>query len=49
MSWVVGGLLCCTGDILFDLKSQGNEKTRNIEKISIVIGVKCLNGDLDYL
>lgn len=23
---LVGGLLCCTGDILFDLKGKGNEK-----------------------
>ena len=23
---LVGGLLCCTGDILFDLKGPGNEK-----------------------
>ena len=31
---LVGGLLCCTGDILFDLKGQGNEKlgtSKNID------------------
>lgn len=31
---LVGGLLCCTGDLLFDLKGQGNEKlgtSKNID------------------
>ena len=31
---LVGGLLCCTGDILFDLKGKGNKKlgtSRNID------------------
>ena len=31
---LVGGLLCCTGDILFDLKGKGNEKlgtSKNID------------------
>ena len=31
---LVGGLLCCTGDILFDLKGRGNEKlgtSKNID------------------
>lgn len=31
---LVGGLLCCTGDILFDLKGPGNEKlgtSKNID------------------
>ena len=23
---LIGGLLCCTGDVLFDLKGKGNEK-----------------------
>ena len=30
----IGGLLCCTGDILFDLKGKGNEKlgtSKNID------------------
>ncbi len=31
---LIGGLLCCTGDILFDLKGKGNEKlgtSKNID------------------
>lgn len=31
---LVGGLLCCVGDMLFDLKGQGNEKlgtSKNID------------------
>ena len=31
---LVGGLLCCIGDVLFDLKGQGNEKlgtSKNID------------------
>ena len=31
---LVGGLLCCTGDVLFDLKGPGNEKlgtSKNID------------------
>ena len=31
---LVGGLLCCTGYLLFDLKGQGNEKlgtSKNID------------------
>lgn len=31
---LVGGLLCCTGDILFDLKGKGNKKlgtSKNID------------------
>ncbi len=31
---LIGGLLCCTGDILFDLKGAGNEKlgtSKNID------------------
>ena len=31
---LVGGLLCCTGDVLFDLKGKGNEKlgtSKNID------------------
>lgn len=30
---LVGGLLCCTGDVLFDLKGQGNEKLRTSKNI----------------
>lgn len=45
---LVGGLLCCVGDVLFDLKGEGNKKLEH-QKILIVIGVKCLNEDLDYL
>ena len=31
---LIGGLLCCTGDVLFDLKGKGNEKlgtSKNID------------------
>lgn len=31
---LIGGLLCCTGDILFDLKGKGNKKlgtSKNID------------------
>lgn len=31
---LVGGLLCCVGDLLFDLKGKGNEKlgtSKNID------------------
>lgn len=31
---LVGGLLCCTGDLLFDLKGKGNKKlgtSKNID------------------
>ena len=45
---LVGGLLCCAGDLLFDLKGKGNKKL-GTSKILIVIGAKCLNGDLEYL
>lgn len=34
ISGLIGGLLCCTGDILFDLKGKGNEKlgtSKNID------------------
>ena len=30
---LVGGLLCCTGDILFDLKGKGNEKLGTAKNI----------------
>ena len=30
---LVGGLLCCIGDVLFDLKGQGNEKLRTSKNI----------------
>lgn len=30
---LVGWLLCCTGDVLFDLKGQGNEKLRTSKNI----------------
>ena len=32
---LVGGLLCCAGDLLFDLKGKGNKKlgtSKNIER-----------------
>ena len=31
---LIGGLLCCVGDVLFDLKGKGNEKlgtSKNID------------------
>lgn len=46
---LIGGLLCCVGDVLFDLKGKGNKKLGTSQNIDIVIGVRWLNGDLDYL
>lgn len=36
---LVGGLLCCVGDLLFDLKGKGNEKlgtSKNIDRFRIL-------------
>lgn len=30
---LIGGLLCCVGDILFDLKGKGNEKLETSKNI----------------
>lgn len=48
---LVGGLLCCTGDLLFDLKGKGNKKlgtSKNIDskrKNYVLIEMRGLNNE----